>query len=330
VALTARAITNNFPIKIAAVILALILWAFAKGEQQGIRLTDVPLVLRNIPEGVTTVEQIPETVQIVLSGPNKEILKLEVIGDTYAFIDMADAEPGRALRVSLSPADVVLPQNAGVYVLEVRSPKSLDLDIDRLVERSVRVTATAEGELPKGYFILGAPQSMPDSVVVYGPASVVADLSTVSTAPLNIAGRRARVEAARPIVFDGTSNLHAVPRDVRVTVEIEGTRTVTVEGLPVTFLHEPGLSATIEPTVYEAQVTGPEHRVHNIGPDDITAVVDARGLPRGVHELVPDLTTPEGVAIEQVTPVRFTVTLSSGSATKASQSARPSYSTVLP
>ncbi len=307
--LTARAITNNIPVKIAAVILALVLWAFAKGEQEGIRLTDVPLVLRNIPEGVTTVEQVPETVQVVLSGPNKEILKLAFMGDTYAFIDMTDAEPGRALRVSLSPADVVLPRNAGVYVTEVRSPKSLDLDIDTLSERSVAVTAATEGELPSGYFVLGTPQSMPDSVDVYGPMSVISELSTVSTAPLNIAGRRARVEAARPVVFDGAWNLHAVPRDVRVAVEIEGTRTVTVEGLPVTFLHEPGLSATVSPMVYNAQVTGPEHRVHNLGSDDITATVDARGLPRGVHELVPDLETPEGVVIEQVTPVRFTVTL---------------------
>ncbi len=307
--LTARAITNNIPVKIAAVILALVLWAFAKGEQEGIRLTDVPLVLRNIPEGVTTVEQVPETVQVVLSGPNKEILKLAFMGDTYAFIDMTDAEPGRALRVSLSPADVVLPRNAGVYVTEVRSPKSLDLDIDTLSERSVAVTAATEGELPSGYFVLGTPQSMPDSVDVYGPMSVISELSTVSTAPLNIAGRRARVEAARPVVFDGAWNLHAVPRDVRVAVEIEGTRAVTVEGLPVTFLHEPGLSATVSPMVYNAQVTGPEHRVHNLGSDDITATVDARGLPRGVHELVPDLETPEGVVIEQVTPVRFTVTL---------------------
>ncbi len=308
-ALTARAITSNFPIKIAAVMLALVLWAFAKGEQQGIRLTDVPLLLRNIPEGVTTVEQVPETVQIVLSGPNKEILKLAFMGDTYAFIDMADAEPGRALRVSLSPADVVLPRNAGVYVLEVRSPKSLDLDVDELAERSVAVTAMTEGELPRGYFVLGLPQSMPDSVVVYGPLSVIDELSSVSTAPLSISGRRARVEAASPVVFEGAWNLHAVPRDVRVAVEIEGTQTVTVEELPVTFMHEPGLSATVVPMVYDARVTGAEHLVHNLGPDDITAIVDARGLPRGVHELVPDLETPEGVAIEQVTPVRFTVTL---------------------
>lgn len=308
-ALTARSITNNIPIKIAALILALVLWAFAKGEQEGTRLADVPLVLRNIPEGVTTVEQVPETIEVVLSGANKEIFKLAFVGDTYAFVDMADAEPGRALRVSLSPANVAVPRNAAVRVLEVRSPKNLDLDIDRLVESPVRVAAASEGVLPDGYFVLGEPQSMPDSVIVFGPESVVMELESVGTEGLNIAGRRARVEASRPVVFDGSWNLHAVPRDVRVTVEIEGTRTVMVEGLPVTFQHEPGLSATVDPVLYDAQVTGPEHLVHNIGPEDIIAVVDARGLPRGVHELVPDMHAPEGVAIEQVTPVRFTVTL---------------------
>ncbi len=308
-ALTTRAITNNIPVKIAALILALVLWAFAKGEQEGMRLIEVPLFLRNIPEGVTTVEKVPETIVVVLSGPNKEILKLAFVGETYAFVDMVDAEPGRALRISLSPVNVVLPRNAGVHVLEVRSPKSLDLDMEAIEERSIRVAATTAGELPRGYFVLGVPQSVPDSVVVYGPSSIVHALDAVSTAPLSIAGRRARVEAGRPVVFEAMWNLHAVPKNVMVAVEIEGMKTVSIDGLPVTFLHEPGLTATVEPVIYRAQVSGPEHRVYNLGPEDISAVVDARGLPRGVHELVPDLQAPEGVSIEQVTPVRFTVTL---------------------
>ncbi len=308
-ALTTRIITHNLTIKIAAVILALILWAFAKGEQEGVRTMEVPLVLRNTPEGVTTVDRVPQSVSIVLSGPNKEILKLAFVGDTYAVIDMTDAEPGRALRVSLSPANVVLPRTAGVYVLEVRSPKSLDLDIDTLAERAVEVRPTIEGELPDGFFVLGTPQSMPDSVTVYGPESVVRQLEWAGTEPLSVSGRRTGVEADRAVVFDSEWNLHAVPREVRLIVEIEGTRLVTVENLPVTVLHEPGFTASAVPDVYSVDVSGPEHSVHDLGPDDIAAVIDARALPRGTHDLVPDMEVPEGVTIRQVTPSRFAVTL---------------------
>jgi YbbR domain-containing protein len=305
-----RAVTNNIALKIAAVILALVLWAFAKGEQRGDRLMSVPLIVRNLPEGVTTVEKVPETIDVVLAGANKELVSLTLWGNVYAFVDMTDAQPGRSLRVSLSPANVVVPRNVDVLALEVRNPKSLDLDIDRLISKRTKIDPRMEGELAEGYFILGWATSIPDSVTTYGPASVVDFLHSVRTESLNVSGRRDRVEASRSIVFDEPWNLHSVPRDVRVVVEVEGTRTVTLANAPVVFEHESGFgSATISPLAAEIVLSGAEHRVRNLGSGDITVVVDARGLPKGTHELIPVVETPEGVDLEQVMPVRFTVTL---------------------
>ncbi len=305
-----RAITNNIALKIAAVVLALALWAFAKGEQRGDRLMSVPLVVRNLPEGVTTVERVPETLDVVLSGANKELVSLTLWGDVYAFVDMTDAHPGRSLRVSLSPANVVLPRNADVLALEVRNPKSLDLDIDRLITRRMKVDPVTEGELAEGFFILGHAICVPDSVTIHGPASVVDFLESIRTESLDIAGRRARVEASRSIVFDGPWSLQSVPRDVRVVVEVEGTRTITLADVPVTFEHESGFrSARVRPLTAEIVLSGAEHQVRTLGSGDVTVVVDARGLPKGTHDLIPVVETPDGVGAEQVTPIRFTVTL---------------------
>jgi len=305
-----RAITNNIALKIAAVVLALALWAFAKGEQRGDRLMSVPLVVRNLPEGVTTVEKVPETLDVVLAGANKELVSLTLWGDVYAFVDMTDAHPGRSLRVSLSPANVVLPRNADVLALEVRNPKSLDLDIDRLVTRRMRVDPVTVGELAEGFFTLGRAISVPDSVTIHGPASVVDYLESIQTESLDISGRRARVEASRSVIFDGPWSLNSVPRDVRVVVEVEGTRTVTLAGVAVVFEHESGFrSATVRPLAAEVVLSGAEHQVSTLDATDIAIVVDARGLPKGTHELVPVIETPEGVDAEQVTPLRFTVTL---------------------
>jgi len=305
-----RALTNNIALKIAAVVLALVLWTFAKGEQRGDRLMSVPLVVRNLPEDVTTVERVPETIDVVLAGANKELVSLTLWGDVYAFVDMTDAHPGRSLRVSLSPANVVLPRNADVLALEVRNPKSLDLDIDRLVSKRMKIDPMTEGELADGYFMLGWAVSIPDSVTIYGPASVVDFLQIIRTESLDISGRRDRVEASRRIVLDEPWNLHSVPRDVRVVVEVEGTRTTTLTNVPVVFEHEPGFrSATISPLAAEVVLSGAEHRVRNLGSGDVTVIVDARGLPKGTHQLIPIVETPEGVGVEQAMPVRFTVTL---------------------
>lgn len=305
-----RKLMNNMNLKIAAVIVAVVLWAFAKGEQTTDGMLPIPLRLRNVPEGLTTVRRPPETVDVVFTADTKELVKLRLWGEPYAVINMSEAAADRVLRVGLSAANVVLPRDSDVQVLEVRDPKSLDIEVERLENRRVAVEPVTDGQLAEGYYKLARAVSMPESVTVYGPSRIVRGIGSVKTAPLSIEGRRSRVEAARSIVFDGDWNLNAVPKEVRVLVEVEGTQVVHLAQVPIDFRREPGFSSvTLEPLTAELELSGPEHVVTRLRPEDVTVLVDARGLPRGVHQLLPDVTVPDGVKVLSTTPVRFTVTL---------------------
>ncbi len=305
-----RVITSNLNLKVAAVIMALVLWMFAKGEQTTDQLLSIPLVLRNVPEGLTTVERPPGTIAVVFEGDTKELIKLRIWGEPYAVLDMSGAAADRVFRVGLSAANVVVSRDARVQILEVRDPKSLDLEVDRLEERRLPVRPVVGGELADGYYMLAGAVSVPDSVTVYGPRRVIRDLRFVRSETLNVSGRRSRVEAARPIEFDTPWNLHAVPREVRIFVEVEGTAVVGLTDVPVGFRHEPGFSSvTIDPPVIALEFSGPEHKASRLDADDVTVLIDARGLPRGVHQLVPEIDVPEGIKIESVSPTRLTVTL---------------------
>ncbi len=303
-------IFNNPHLKVAALVVGIVLWTFAKGEQEGERLFLVPLVLRNMPEGLTSVEVIPENISVLLAGDNKELVRLDLWGEPYAVVDMTGAQSDRTFRVSMSPANVVLPRDSKVQVVEVRDPRNLDLEIDRLIDRRVRVEPVVEGEPAPGFFVLGHQTSLPDSVFVFGPESVVSELSAVRTSVLNISGRRNRVDAARAIESRGTWNLHAVPKEVRVVVDIEGTRMITLSDVPLVFERELGFSeATVAPYGVELTFSGPEHLALALTPEDVTVVVDAMGLPRGTHDLVPNVLVPEGMELHGVVPPRVTATL---------------------
>jgi YbbR domain-containing protein len=303
-------VTNNLSLKVGSIVVAVFLWLFAKGEQTGDRQFAVPLVLRNVPEGLTTVERMPETVDVVISGDNKELVKLRFWGEPYAVLDMTEAAADRVFRVSLSPANVVIPRESGVQVVEVRDPKSLDLEVDQRLERRVPVVPVVEGDLADGYHLLGIPETVPDSVTIYGPSSVVQSFSSVATEPLSVSGRRARVESSRRIEFEGPWNLHAVPKEVRVVVDVEGTEVVTLQEVPVEFRHEPGFaSVTVDPTVIELQVAGPAHLAARLSAADVTVLIDARGLPRGVHQILPDIRVPDGLEVVTNRPERFQATL---------------------
>jgi YbbR domain-containing protein len=306
----ARAITNNMHIKIAAIIVGIVVWLFAKGEQDAERAFPIPLVLRGMPEGLTTVKNPPGSVEVVLEGANKDLIRVGLWGKPYAVVDMSDAQAERMLTVSLSPANIILPRDSRVQVLEVRNPRSIDLDIDRIAEKHVEVRPVVQGEPPQGYYVLGESRSMPDTVSVLGPSKVLASLREVSTAPLSIEGRRNKVDVSRRIEFDGQWNLHAVPREVRVIVDIEGTRVATLSSVPAVLERELSFSAaTMEPETVELTVSGPEHLITSLTPDDVQVTVDAMGLYRGTHEVVPEVTVPEGVEVHGVTPPRVKVTL---------------------
>ena len=119
--------------------------------------------------------------------------------------------------------------------------------------------------------------------------------------------RFARVMAPK---VSGAWNLHAVPKEVRVVVDIEGTRMVTLSDVSLVFEHELGFGeAIVSPYVVELTISGPEHLAVALTPQDVSVVVDAMGLPRGTHELVPDVQVPEGMELLGVVPPKVTATL---------------------
>jgi YbbR domain-containing protein len=304
------AITINRSLKVAAIVAALILWLLAKGEQTTGREFLLPLTLAHMPDGLTTVEPVPESVRVVLSGATKELLRLDLWGDPRAAIDLSGAEPDRTIRVTLSEGNIVLPRDSGVQVAEIRDPRVLDLEIDHVAERRVGVVAALSGTPAAGFHVLGDPLCIPDSVTVIGPARVVGRLSSVRTAPLELAGRESSIDASREIDITRGANLHAVPKEVRVSVDIEGSATRVLSGLPVKFQHEPGFaSVTIAPETIEISLTGPAHIIAALSAADVSVVVDARGLPRGTHEIAPEIVLPRGVELVSAKPPRFAVTM---------------------
>lgn len=111
------ALTERLPTKLAALLLALVLWLVVRGEET----TEIEIGARFVPvvEGpMVLTGEVPDSVQVVVSGRRREVLKLRA--NPPVVRRRFDEESPRRVRVTLQPADVEFPVGVEARARELR------------------------------------------------------------------------------------------------------------------------------------------------------------------------------------------------------------------
>jgi len=175
-----------------ALLVAFFLWYAVAGQRReriSERQVTVPLTLVNIPPDLVITNNVPETVSLRLRGALSRIL---ADGDSMQVVlDLAGAEPG-SRTFPVKPAQIKLPPDVTVVSID---PPEIELHLERLQVRQVPVTPVIEGEPAPGFEVTGV-RTVPSSLAVRGPESLVTDLEEVETTPVRVDGATGPVEAA--------------------------------------------------------------------------------------------------------------------------------------
>ncbi len=150
--------------------------------------------------------------------------------------------------------------------------------------REVRVQPNIVGELAEGYVLTAAFDYNPKTVVVKGPAGVLANLpGTFFTAPITLSDKTSSFEVTVPVELPDSRLTVVTGRTVTVTVGID-TQTITrqFDHIPVEFIGSKTEleyhSATMEVTVL---VTGPQPLLNQLSENDLSVLVDVSSLAAG-------------------------------------------------
>ena len=208
-----RVLRRHWPLKLAALLIALGLWGLvATGGRTQIQ--------RSVPVEYAALG--PDLV-LLREGPERLDVQLEV--DRWAGRGISDetvrarvnlAGLGEGDRViNLTPAEIQVP--AGVRVLRV-TPTRLLLTLARAGEATLRVVPQVRGAPADGY-ALSAVAVDPTSVSVRGPRSTIERRETVETAPVDVTGQQSTVSRTVGLLLP--EFVYPVrPGGVKVTVEI--------------------------------------------------------------------------------------------------------------
>ena len=203
---------RNWPLKLAALILAVLLWVLVSAEETTSQLVRVPVQIE-VPPGLALAKPAPE-VRVLVTGSGRELIKLYATPPVIRAFVPTGAQPPR-WRFDVTPSSIQLPPSVKVTVQDVE-PRYVDIALDRPVSREVPVALRAVIEPESGYAVTHHVLS-PATVRVSGARALVADLDSFPTELIEVRGVTETFERRVPLDTSGRSLLIVTPREVTLT-----------------------------------------------------------------------------------------------------------------
>lgn len=218
---------NEIMLRVISFLVAIALWFYVGMEQNpniSVNIPNIPLKVQNMGSTLTMTNLSTETVSIRVKGRSGMLSGISA-KSAQAYIDLEGVKAG----TQVLPVQVIVPPNVELVGVV---PAEVQVTLEPIVRKQLRVQADLKGELPTGNEALPA-QLEPNTVFVEGAQSLVnrADSALVT---VDITGfRQATSEVAKVKVIDISGrevpDLTVKPDTVKVTVSVVPTYTVPIE-----------------------------------------------------------------------------------------------------
>jgi len=294
-------ITRNWPYKVAAVSLSVLLWLNVTADQERV---DQPISTRiefEVRDSLWSIRDAPTEVTTIFTGRRGDIIALF---DQPVIRRVIDTVDDSIIDVTLDVDDVEFDRTLSVIATAI-SPPRLVLHMEPRASHVVRVVPVSDA-MPAAGYVIERTTVEPGSVTVFGPASVVQRLSEISTEAIEVGQLDQRLTRPADLVFsDDLANLEVVPSRVSVSFDVDSVMTRRFQ-VTVTAVGPAASSVTLDPSVVRVDVTGGAVRVRALTPTDLIATVEVDRILEAplefpVHVLVPPhvdvRTTPDPAVV---------------------------------
>jgi YbbR domain-containing protein len=295
-------ITRNWPIKAAALFLALMLYVAVQLQQPVTTSFDVTLNVQ-LPPGRELVQK-PPPVRAQISGKGSQILKLRSLaGDITRRVP--DTVTATTYAIHLDPTDVelALPKGADVRVMEIR-PNEITLALDSVATKAVRIVSLVTVKLDSAQILHGGLAVTPTMARIIGSGKNLAAIDSVTTVPLEITSSPGAFSRTVPIDTMPLGIVRIAPKQVTVSGELGLIAERSFAGIPV----ETGAGAitnyVVTPARVSVSVRGPEERVQALTRDSLRVVAHITDPSGGVAKIT--VVGPRGL-IARATPDSVTL-----------------------
>jgi len=170
---------RRYNLQFWALTIAIALWLQVHGQGEGSVSMDVPLQVHGLPADMVIVNDFPDHVRVTINGLQTRLKDLRQLNFSVP-IDASDLTTPGVVERAPQLSSVSLP--VGLHIEKVQ-PDRLELQVDRLVSRSIPIRASFE--LPEGWQVTDI-KIEPRQVKLTGPEVWLEALREVGTTPIRL------------------------------------------------------------------------------------------------------------------------------------------------
>lgn len=212
-----RFVTEHFWVKLLAILLAAIMWTLVTSQRRERifeRSFDIPITLVGVPRDLVITNAIDDSVSVRLRGP-LSVLRSLTTQNLEATLDLSTAREGR-IDVFIRPQAVSVPSEIEVVSID---PAKITFRFEPRRQKIVPVRPFLVGAPPAGFAIVSE-TTTPSEALITGPASLIRDVSEVTTERVIVTGRTETFRAPVALVSDHALVRIVEPMSAQVVVDI--------------------------------------------------------------------------------------------------------------
>ena len=303
-------ITENWPVKIICLVLAVFLSEFYRGTLLDRRSLIIPLTVKTDGHLVPA-EQYPAKIKVTIWGDATGIGSIGE-NDITAFINISDFKTEGTYRISIKTrlTGTVVP----IGNMEISTePTILTLRLATNIRKQVPVSLSLRGIPADGYEVTESSLE-PAAIDIEGPAERVEQINELVTEPLSIEARTNGFSGTVAIINDDPLISIVGKAQVQSTVKInETTIQKKFDNIPIYFEKQnEGLSITADKKTGSLEIQGPKKLLETWSPAENILTVSCESITeQGVYMLpvVPVLSAAYSkLKILQISPKSVQIT----------------------
>jgi len=298
-----RIIFQSFSFKLAAIVMALLLWFHVATDKVYEHSHTFPLEILDVPERLILAEQIPDHIDIKVRGRGKALLKLLLAETKSIKIDAQKFKRGETDH-SIEPERVPIPEGLELRVTGILPSENLKIWLDYSMEKKLKVEPQVKVVPAEGFEKVGELHYNPDEVTISGPRMWVRDLKAISTQQTVMEDADEPVSDQVDLVLPEGYNLALSSSKINFSQNIERTVERTISRLPVELTNVPKRrEITIQPDSINVTISGAESMVQEIGAEQIKVTVNCAKAKRNETVRLPvEIKLPAKVNLKRAKP----------------------------